>query len=86
MEQIEYKTLKAFDLVRTTEKASLFKTEKGLCWIPMSCVKSIDIFIGKKRPVRVVYKSSFSIAYVEDESRRFLDLLNFVKAVTFEEN
>lgn len=65
-------TLKAIDVLKETEKAFLFRTEEGDCWIPFSCVQSVDLYLGKKRPYRVKVIESFKIKYTEDPNKVFL--------------
>lgn len=67
--------VKATDILKETEKAFLFRTYEGDCWIPFSCVQSIDISIGKKRPYRVAVVKSFKIKYTEDPNKQFLEEL-----------
>lgn len=69
---METYTLKAFEIVKTTAKAFLFRSADGLCWIPKSCVESVDIIKKKKRPVRVLVHNSFKISYRTNVNRLFL--------------
>lgn len=72
---VETYLIKATDILKETEKAFLFRTYEGDCWIPFSCVQSVDIYIGKKRPFRVKVIKSFKIKYNEEPNKHFLEQL-----------
>lgn len=72
---VETFMVKATDILKETEKAFLFRTHEGDCWIPFSCVQSIDIHIGKKRPYRIKVIKSFTVKYTEDPNKQFLEEL-----------
>lgn len=69
---VETYIIKAFAILKQTEKAFLFRTEEGDCWIPLSCVQSVDLYVGKKRPVRATVVKSFKVTYTQDSSKEFL--------------
>ena len=73
---IDTYTIKATAIVKETEKAFLFRTLEGDCWIPFSCVRSVDLYPGKKRPYRVQVIKSFEVKYLEISSKTFLNNLN----------
>lgn len=72
---VETYTLKATEILKETEKAFLFRTTEGDCWIPFSCVQSVDIHIGKKRPFRIKVIKSFTVKYIKDSNKEFLEKL-----------
>ena len=72
---VETYLIKATDMLKETEKAFLFRTYEGDCWIPFSCVQSVDIYIGKKRPFRIKVIKSFTIKYTKNSNKDFLEKL-----------
>lgn len=68
---VETYLIKATDMLKETEKAFLFRTYEGDCWIPFSCVQSVDIYIGKKRPFRIKVIKSFTIKYTKNSNKDF---------------
>ena len=72
---VETYIVKAIEVLKETEKALLFHTERGDCWIPLSCIQSIDIYLGKKRPVRVKVIKTFKVKYNTDPNKVFLKKL-----------
>lgn len=79
--KVETYLVKATHILKETEKAFLFRTPEGDFWIPLSCVHNVDLYIGKKRPYRVKVIKSFTIKYLEDPNKVFLDKLQKSVAV-----